>query len=194
MRVTGGTYKGRSIAVPAGNSVRPTSDRLRESLFNILIHAPWVEDPVVDGAHAMDLFCGSGALGIEALSRGAAHCVFVDYAALSLKYVSNNTAYLPGEDYKMIKAAADHLPVRPPDLLPRSLVFMDPPYHQGLVGKALISLLRGQWLNDGAIIIAETEKKVDSIGVDGFEKLDHRVQGASELHILRYNKSTIDQD
>lgn len=186
MRVTGGIYKGRKIAVPAGNSVRPTSDRMRESLFNILNHAAWVGGGVIEDANVMDLFCGSGALGIEALSRGAVNCVFIDNAAMSLQFVKDNTAYLPKDDYKIIKASADNLPARPSNIRPRNLVFMDPPYYKGLVNTALTALIRGQWLQDWAIIVAETEKNADVVFADDFEQIDHRVQGTSELHILRY--------
>lgn len=193
MRVTGGTHKGRVINVPAGNSVRPTSDRMRESLFNILNHASWVDNAIVDDAHVMDMFCGSGALGIEALSRGAAHCVFVDNAALSLQFVKDNTAYLPKDDYQIIKASADKLSPRPSHVPPRDLVFMDPPYFKGLVDDALSVLVNGGWMTDGAVIIAETEKGANIVLADMFQRLDHRVQGTSELHILRY-KPAINQD
>lgn len=187
MKITGGQYKGRRINVPAGISVRPTSDRMRQSLFNIVMHAPWSQDINFEMASVMDLFCGSGALGLEALSRGAAHCTFIDNAPLSLKFVKENTAFLDKESYSIIKASAMALGQRSASFMPRNFVFMDPPYKMDMVSGALMSLIKGEWLADQAVIIAETEKNAVIEMPPAFEKIDHRIQGASELHILRYH-------
>lgn len=186
MKVTGGQYKGRKIAVPEGQTVRPTSDRMRQSVFNILHHAAWASGFDMEGAQVMDVFCGSGALGIEALSHGAAHCIFVDKAALSLRYVGENTTYLDQGRTRIIKSDAAALGRLPDGLARRDLVFMDPPYRQDMAGAALTALHHGGWLKEGALIVIETEKNHGDLWPASFESLDCRRQGMSALHILRY--------
>src|SRR4029077_9291237 len=143
MRVVGGRLKGRNLASPSSRDIRPTADRLRESVFNILIHA--YGDPV-SGARVLDLFAGTGALGIEAISRGANFALFVDNGTEARALLRNNVEALGlGGVTKVFRRDATNLrPAHP--LEPFSLVFLDPPYGKGLADKALVSLRDGGWL------------------------------------------------
>src|SRR5947209_2523717 len=149
MRVVGGRLKGRSIAAPASREIRPTQDRLRESLFNILVHA--YDDPI-EGARVLDLFAGTGALGIEAVSRGAVFTLFVDNGAEARALLRNNVESLGlGGVTKVYRRDATNLgPAHPME--PFSLVFLDPPYGKALSEQALASLLDGGWLTSGALL------------------------------------------
>src|SRR6202012_3140335 len=148
MRVVGGSLRGRTIAAPKSQAIRPTADRLRESLFNILVHA--YGDPV-SGARALDLFAGTGALGIEALSRGAAFTLFVDQGAEARALLRENvTALGLGGTARIFRRDATKLgPAHP--LEPFSVAFLDPPYGQGLAQQALTSAREGGWLVPGAL-------------------------------------------
>src|SRR6476646_1214722 len=134
MRVVGGRLRGRNLAAPASRDIRPTADRLRESIFNILVHA---YDNPIDGARVLDLFAGTGALGIEAVSRGAAFTLFVDNGAEARALLRNNVESLAlgGVTKVYRRDAADLGPAHP--MQPFSLVFLDPPYGRGLAEKAL---------------------------------------------------------
>src|SRR3954466_16118318 len=152
MRVVGGRLKGRNLASPSSQAIRPTADRLRESVFNILIHA--YDDPVQD-ARVLDLFAGTGALGIEAVSRGAGFALFVDQDAEARALLRENVAALGlGGTPRIFRRDATRLgPAHP--LEPFSLVFLDPPYGKGLAEQALISARDGGWLAPGALIVVE---------------------------------------
>src|ERR1043165_6470616 len=143
MRVVGGRLKGRSLASPSSREIRPTADRLRESLFNILVHA--YGDPI-DGARVLDLFAGTGALGIEAISRGARFALFVDNGAEARALLRNNVEALGlgGVPKVYARSAPDLGPAHPVE--PFSLVFLDPPYGKGFAEQALASLRDGGWL------------------------------------------------
>src|SRR6202171_6308104 len=148
MRVVGGRLKGRNLASPSSHDIRPTADRLRESVFNILIHA--YDDPI-SGARVLDLFAGTGALGIEAVSRGAAFALFVDNATEARALLRNNVEALGlGGVTKVYRRDATHLgPVHPME--PFALVFLDPPYQMKLAEKALGSLRDGGRVAGGAL-------------------------------------------
>src|SRR6476619_7522754 len=150
MRVVGGRLRGRNLAAPASRDIRPTADRLRESVFNILIHA--YDDPI-DGARVLDLCAGTGALGIEAISRGAGFALFVDNGAEARALLRNNVEALGlgGVTKVYRRDAADLGPAHPME--PFSLVFIDPPYGKGLADKALVSLRDGGWLTAGALLV-----------------------------------------
>src|ERR1700760_2624576 len=152
MRVVGGRLKGRNIAAPASRDIRPTADRLRESVFNILVHA---HDDPVDGARVLDLFAGTGALGIEAVSRGAAFVLFVDNGAEARALLRNNVEALAlgGVTQGYRPDATDLGPAHPVE--PFSLVFLDPPYRMQLAEKALASLRAGGWLKPNALLVVE---------------------------------------
>src|SRR5690242_15812142 len=171
MRVVGGRLRGRNLASPSSREIRPTADRLRESVFNILVHA--YGDPIPE-ARVLDLFAGTGALGIEAVSRGAAFALFIDSGAEARALLRNNVEALGlGGVTKIFRRDATHLgPVHP--LEPFSLVFLDPPYGKGLAEKALASLREGCWLVPGALLVVEEAKAASFVAPDGFEELERR--------------------
>ena len=152
MRVVGGRLKGRNLASPSSREIRPTADRLRELVFNILIHA---YDNPIEGARVLDLFAGTGALGIEASSRGALFTLFVDNGAEARALLRNNVEALGlGGVTKVYRRDATDLgPAHPVE--PFALVFLDPPYGKGLAEKALASLRDGGWLVKDALLVVE---------------------------------------
>ena len=183
MRVVGGRLRGRNIASPVTRDIRPTADRLRESLFNILQHA--YDDPL-SGARVLDLFAGTGALGIEALSRGASFALFIDNGAEARALLRQNVEGLGlGGITKVYRRDATALgPAHP--LEPFSLVFLDPPYGKGLVEKALAALRDGGWLAPGALVIVEEAKAAVFAAPDGFEERERRAYDDTEFVILRF--------
>src|SRR6201986_3268790 len=165
MRVVGGRLKGRNLASPSSREIRPTADRLRESVFNILVHA--YADPVAD-ARVLDLFAGTGALGIEAVSRGAAFTLFVDNGAEARALLRNNVEALGlGGVTKVYRRDATNLgPAHPME--PFALAFLDPPYGKGLAEKSLASLRDGAWLTPGALVVIEEGKAGGFTAPGGF--------------------------
>ncbi|MGJ4941713.1 16S rRNA (guanine(966)-N(2))-methyltransferase RsmD [Bradyrhizobium sp. HKCCYLS1011] len=182
MRVVGGRLKGRNIASPTSRDIRPTQDRLRESLFNILVHA--YDDPI-EGARVLDLFAGTGALGIEAISRGAAFALFVDNGAEARALLRNNVEALAlGGVSKVYRRDATNLgPAHPVE--PFSLIFLDPPYGKGLAEKALASLRDGGWLSPNALLVVEEATAAAFKVPDGFEELERRAYDDTEFVFLR---------
>jgi 16S rRNA (guanine966-N2)-methyltransferase len=154
MRIVSGIYGGRRLIVPKGRDIRPTSDKVRGAIFNALESRGAVRSAVV-----MDVFCGTGALGLEALSRGASHCTFIDKARDSLSLARENANAFGAQalcDF-ILKDAASLAP-RPENTPPATLVFLDPPYHMALAAPALEALHAGGWLMNDVCIILETEK------------------------------------
>lgn len=190
MRIVAGRHRGRLIDAPEGNDIRPTSDRVREAVFNILEHKGWGPGglSLVSGARILDGFCGTGALGLEALSRGGEHVTFMDKNRTALSLCRQNLDTL-GE-----RAAADVLqgdclsPVRPAQ--PCGLVLLDPPYKAGLAAPALAALRDAGWLAPGAICVVETEAGNDPDFPKNFENLDTRKYGAASVHFLRHQETT----
>ena len=182
MRDVGGRLRSRPIAGPKSDAVRPTSDRLRESLFNILMHS--YGDPV-SGARVLDLFAGTGALGIEAVSRGAAYVLFVDDGVEARAVLRNNVETLGlGGVTRIFRRDATRLgPAHP--LEPFSLVFLDPPYGKGLAEKALMSAREGGWLKPEALIVVEEAADAGFVAPEGFEELERRNYDDTELVFLR---------
>ncbi len=182
MRVVGGKLSGRTLAGPKSQAIRPTADRLRESLFNILIHA--YGDPVT-GARVLDLFAGTGALGIEALSRGAAFALFVDDGAEARALLRENVASLGlGGVSRIFRRDATKLgPAHP--LEPFSLAFLDPPYGRELAAKALTSARAGGWLAPEALIVVEEAVKAHFAAPEGFTELERRSYDDTEFVFLR---------
>jgi 16S rRNA (guanine966-N2)-methyltransferase len=182
MRIVGGRLKGRSLVSPSSRDIRPTADRLRESLFNILIHA--YDDPIAD-ARVLDLFAGTGALGIEAVSRGAAFALFVDNGAEARALLRNNVEALGlGGVTKVYRRDATNLGAAHP-MEPFSLVFLDPPYRMKLAEKALASLRDGGWLAPGALIVVEEAGDAEFAAPQGFEQSERRTYDDTELVFLR---------
>jgi 16S rRNA (guanine966-N2)-methyltransferase len=184
MRVVGGRLRGRNLAAPTTQAVRPTADRLRETLFNILAHA--YGNPV-EGARVLDLFAGTGALGIEASSRGAAFVLFVDDGAEARALLRNNVEALSlGGVTRIFRRDATKLgPVHP--LEPFSLAFLDPPYGKGLAELSLASARDGGWLVPGALVVVEEDVEANFAAPEGYEELERRDYGESELVFLRRN-------
>jgi 16S rRNA (guanine966-N2)-methyltransferase len=182
VRVVGGRLKGRNLASPSSREIRPTADRLRESVFNILIHA--YDDPIA-GARVLDLFAGTGALGIEAVSRGAAFALFVDNGTEARALLRNNVEALGlGGVTKVFRRDAANLgPAHPVE--PFALAFLDPPYGKGLAEKSLISLRDGGWLAPGALVVVEEAKAASFTAPDGFADLERRVYDDTEFVFLR---------
>jgi 16S rRNA (guanine966-N2)-methyltransferase len=182
MRVVGGRLKGRNLASPSSQAIRPTADRLRESLFNILVHA--YDNPILD-ARVLDLFAGTGALGIEAVSRGAGFTLFVDNGAEARALLRNNveTLGLGGVTKVYRRDATDLGPAHPVE--PFSLVFLDPPYRMKLAEKAVASLRDGGWLTPAALLVVEEAKSAEFVSPDGFEELERRAYDDTEFTFLR---------
>ncbi|MBL6936094.1 MAG: 16S rRNA (guanine(966)-N(2))-methyltransferase RsmD [Alphaproteobacteria bacterium] len=182
MRVVGGKHRGRRLAAPQGKTTRPTSDRARESLFNILAHGDFGD--VLEGARVLDAFCGSGALGLEALSRGAAHVVLMDNDGSAMAAAQENAEAL-GEETHVTCLTRDA--TNPPRAeKPCGLVFLDPPYDGELGEKALTALSTQGWLAPGALCVMETAKDEEFTAPPGFDALKERAVGAACFHILRY--------
>ena len=187
MRIVAGSLKGRAIVAPEGQGTRPTSDRARQAVFNILEHAAW--SPGVRDLRVIDLFAGSGALGFEALSRGAAFCLFVETDELARGAIRQNVDALGlfGRTRVHRRDATD-LGVRPGADGPAfNLAFLDPPYGKGLWETSLVRLAEGGWLADGAVVMFERGSDEPDFAVDGFEKLDARDYGAARVHFLRFS-------
>jgi len=186
MRVVGGRLRGRVLAGPKSSAIRPTADRLRESLFNILVHA--YGDPIA-GARVLDLFAGTGALGIEALSRGAAFTLFVDEGAEARARIRENVAALGlGGVTRIFRRDATKLgPAHPVE--PFSLAFLDPPYAEGLAAPALISARDGGWLSPSALVIVEEAAKSAFAVPTGFSELERRDYDDTEFVFCRLEPS-----
>ena len=185
MRIVGGKHKGRRIEAPSGRDVRPTSDRAREALFNILQHSSKLGDdaPSLDGAVVLDAFAGSGALGFEALSRGARHAIFLDSDFAALRVVKANAETL-GESAHTTILKADA--TRPPRATQAAdLVFLDPPYGQGLALPALTALAAAGWVAPGAIVSIEAGPGDAIEAPDGFALADERRYGKARILLLR---------
>jgi 16S rRNA (guanine966-N2)-methyltransferase len=182
MRIVGGRLGGRTLAAPKSQTIRPTADRLREALFNILVHG--FGDPV-SGARVLDLFAGTGALGIEAVSRNAAFALFVDDGAEARALLRDNVTTLGlGGASRIFRRDATKLgPVHP--LEPFTLAFLDPPYGQGLAEKALVSARAGGWLTPDALIVVEEATKANFTAPKGFAKAERRRYDDTEFIFLR---------
>lgn len=181
MRIVGGKFRGRALAGPNSQAIRPTADRLRESIFNILAHA--YGDPVT-GSRVLDLFAGTGALGLEALSRGAAFALFVDDGAEARAIIRQNvqTLGVAGTSRIFRRDATKLGDVHPND--PFSLVFLDPPYGKGFAEKVLVSARAGGWLTPEALIVVE-EAKGAFTTPDGFEEIERRDYDDTEFVFLK---------
>lgn len=188
IRIIGGKHRGRMLATPEGEATRPTSNRARESLFNILMHASWRDDedggtsPLIE-ARVLDAYAGSGALGLEALSRGATHATFLDNEAAAVKAIGENLRKL-GETgaAKVVRADATR---PPPSREPCDLVFLDPPYRSGQAPAAIAALAAAGWMTPGCIVTVELAHNEDLLPPDGFEAIDERRYGAAKIVILK---------
>jgi 16S rRNA (guanine966-N2)-methyltransferase len=186
MRIVGGSHRGRKIEAPAGRDVRPTSDRARESLFNILMHSTKLGDdaPSLDGAIVLDAFAGSGALGFEALSRGAAHATFLDSDFAALRVIKTNAETLGvAPDTTILKADATK-PTRATRAA--DFVFLDPPYGQDLAASSLAALASAGWIAPGAVVSVELGPDDAFETPESFVIVDERKYGKARIVLLRY--------
>ncbi|MFO7309541.1 MAG: 16S rRNA (guanine(966)-N(2))-methyltransferase RsmD [Pseudomonadota bacterium] len=184
MRIVAGRFKGRPLAGPRTDAIRPTSDRLREALFNVLTHA--YDDPVA-GARVLDLFAGTGAMGLEAVSRGAAFALLVDNGAEARGVIRANVDALGAAGLtRIFRRDATRLgPAKP--LEPFSLVFCDPPYGKGLGERALASARDGGWLAPDALVVLEEASSSPVVPPEGFRLLEERLYGDSKVLVLRFD-------
>ena len=185
MRITAGKFKGRILAAPKDVSVRPTSDKVRQAVFNILEHRDFGFDFLLEGARVVDLFAGTGAMGIEALSRGARYCLFVDDSAQSRTLIRENVEALglTGAS-KIWRRDAANLGLLD-TLSPFDLAFLDPPYRKGLIAPALAGLRDGGWLNSPALVVAEMAEDENIPSTEGYAILDDRLYGDTRVVMLK---------
>ena len=184
MRIVGGRLRGRNIATPSGRNTRPTSDQARESLFNILAHAEWA--PPLEDAIVADIFAGSGALGLEALSRGAQFCLFIEEAPAARAAIRDNVEAMGlfGAS-RIFRRDATRLKIPPSQMRgPFTHIFLDPPYNKGLWQPTLRSLARQDLLADDALVILETASDED-ITLSELAPLDTRIWGAAKVTFAR---------
>jgi 16S rRNA (guanine966-N2)-methyltransferase len=182
LRLVAGRHRGRRLAAPEGVTTRPTSERVRQALFDMLWHAPWAGRAAVEEARVLDAFAGTGALGLEALSRGAAHASFIEQDRAALAALRANIAATREEGRSRV-IPGDAL--RPPRAdAPCSLLLLDPPYGKDLVPRALTALGAAGWIAPGALVAAEVAK-ADPLAPDGFEEVAAREHGAARLVFLR---------
>jgi 16S rRNA (guanine966-N2)-methyltransferase len=182
VRVIAGRHRGRVLRAPDGTATRPTADRVRQALFDMLWHAPWGGRTVVQDQLVLDAFAGTGALGLEALSRGADHATFIEHDRAALAALRANIAACKEEPRTAVLPADA---TRPPRArVPCGLVFLDPPYGQGLVEKAVARLDAAGWIAPGALVVAEMAQE-EVPDLPGFVALATRSHGAATLHMLR---------
>ncbi|GJL98012.1 MAG: methyltransferase [Hyphobacterium sp.] len=187
MRIVAGKFKGRALNAPKSANTRPTSDKARQALFNVLEHAAWA--PSLVDARIVDLFAGSGALGFEAMSRGGAFCLFVDNDASARGAIRDNIEALQlFGNTRLHRRSATDLGEKPAKLgAPFNLVFLDPPYGKGLAPPALTGLIDGHWVTDDALAVLEIAADEDSPVIPGWDPVDERVWGAAKVVFLKRN-------
>jgi 16S rRNA (guanine966-N2)-methyltransferase len=181
VRIVAGKFRGRALLSPSDLSIRPTADRVRESVFNILSSRL---GPSLDGQRVLDLFAGTGAMGLEALSRGAAHVVFVDTGAEARGLIRDHIeAFGVGGVAKLLRRDATDLGAAG-TMGKFSLVFLDPPYGKGLGERALVAARAGGWLASEATIVFEESSEAEIALPAGFALQDRRVYGAAAVHFI----------
>ena len=184
MRIIAGRHRGRRLLAPAGAATRPTADRVRQALFDVLWHAPWAGRAAVEGTRVLDAFAGTGALGLEALSRGAAHASFLENDRAALAALRANIAACREAERCAVLAADAARPPRAPE--PCALVFLDPPYGKGFVEASLRALSAAGWIAPGAVVCAEREAAPAATAPPpGFVLLDERAHGPARVVFLR---------
>jgi 16S rRNA (guanine966-N2)-methyltransferase len=180
MRIVGGIWRGRALTAPPGQATRPTADRVRQALFDMLLHAPWGGRHVLEGVRVLDAFAGTGALGLEALSRGAAFATFIEQNQVALTALRRNIEACRAEERTAV-LAADVLAARQGEAC--GLMFLDPPYGGDLVPRALERLQAMGWLTPGVVVVAETGRDEPLPGIG--DLLAERVHGAARISIFK---------
>ena len=183
MRIVGGRNRGRRLSAPKGAATRPTSDRIRESVFNILVHGTDLE---FNGCPVLDLFAGTGVLGFEALSRGAGPVLFIDNAAAAIDLIRTNAEMLGHEGTEVLRADIRKLGAPPAGTLPAGLAFLDPPYSAGLVAPALEAIEVSGWLVQDAVLVIESSRKETIEATNAFEFIEERLYGSIKITFLRF--------
>lgn len=184
MRIVAGSHRGRRLIAKAGLDIRPTSDRVREALFNFLTHGlAWRG---IAGARVADLFCGTGAIALESLSRGALDAVLVDNATVALETASKNIAAF-GEHHRTRLVHCNVRDPLPGLIHPVDFAYLDPPYDSGLAPAALANLVASGWLSPGALAVAELPKRSRIEVPDGLESVDERSYGQTRLMVFRHS-------
>ena len=187
MRIIAGRHKGRRLTAPPGEAVRPTSDRARKGLFDILAHGRFAEGPVFEAVPVLDVFAGTGAFGLEALSRGASHATFIEKDRTALAALRSNITAL-GEAERSTVLAGDAR--RPPRAAaPAAVAFLDPPYREELATPALASLAACGWLAPEALVVVEMSARQALELPPGFTFLEERRYGAARFVFLRRDGS-----
>jgi len=184
MRIVGGKFRGRALVAPGDQAIRPTSDRVRESIFNILAHGAVAVE--LQGARVVDLFAGTGALALEAVSRGAAYALLVEESAEARGLIRENVEALGLTGCTRIfrRDATDLGPAG--NIEPFGLAFLDPPYGKGLADKALMALLVGGWLVPGAVVVVEERDTATVTVPPALVILDRRIYGESQVLFLGF--------
>lgn len=186
LKIIAGKYRGKRIEIKENTKIRPTGSKARGAIFNILMHGQFGANghsPLIDKS-VVDLYCGTGALGLEALSRGAAHVTFVDGASDSLSLARTNVQRISEEaNTRFVRSDSSSLPKAPRT---HSLAFLDPPYNSGLAGKSLKSLDAQGWLENGAIIVVELSHKEILEAPEHFTLFDERQYGNTKIVFLEY--------
>ncbi len=198
MRIVGGRLRSRALATPRNQAIRPTSDRVREALFNILASRLLsLEDPVapLQGHRVLDIFAGTGALGLEALSRGAGFCLFMETDASARGLILENCERLGLlRQTQVYRRDATTPGQRPRKLAPFSLLFADPPYGQALAERAVAALAKGQWLADEALLVIEERKDVELTLPADFQPIDRRQYGQTAVHFFQRRPTLAQQE
>ncbi|KAA5606307.1 16S rRNA (guanine(966)-N(2))-methyltransferase RsmD [Roseospira marina] len=186
MRIVSGHLRGRRLDAPPGHAVRPTSERVRAALFDVLTHRFQRDGRfALAGIGVLDAFAGTGALGFEALSRGAAQAVFLDRDPALVRALDRRAAEWGVADVvRARRADATRPPPCPADMAPCGLVFLDPPYGQGLAGPTLAALDAAGWLAPKVLCVVETGRDEAFDGPAGFEEHDTRIHGRARLRFL----------
>jgi 16S rRNA (guanine966-N2)-methyltransferase len=189
VRVVAGSWRGRRILAPEGRNLRPTADRVREAVFNTLTHGgkgAGGGDDVVTGARVLDGFAGTGAMGLEAVSRGAAHATLMERDPTAQSYCRDNVRALGAAAQVTVLGGDCTAPVNAAE--PCSLVFLDPPYRSALAAPALHALAAAGWIAPGAICVVELEAKEPFDPPDDAELLDERRYGAARIVYLLWGR------
>jgi 16S rRNA (guanine966-N2)-methyltransferase len=180
VRIVAGAWRGRTLRAPPGAATRPTADRVRQALFDMLLHAPWAGRDAIEGAAVLDAFAGTGALGLEALSRGAAHATFIEPDRAALAALRANIAGCNAADRTTVLAADA---TRPPQGAPCTLILLDPPYGRDLVAQSVAALGAAGWLAPDALIAAEIGRDEPAPVA---EPLAERAHGAARIVVWRW--------
>lgn len=185
VRIISGAWRGRKIEVAAGAEIRPTAERAREAVFNRLVHGFSDHGFSLIDARVVDMFAGTGAFGLEALSRGAAHATFIEQDPAALKALEATVAKLDAADRVSLVRGDATTP--PPAASKCDLAFLDPPFGKGLAGPALEALARRGWLRSGALVVVELDDDDPDPTVAGYELIDNRSYGRIRFLFLRAN-------